>query len=55
MQSKSMMCWWADVLWYRCTAAIAVLLRAQGGHFAAWEQPQLLYEDMMAFVNKLKL
>lgn len=27
----------------------------QGGHFAAWEQPQLLYDDVMAFVDKLKL
>lgn len=27
----------------------------QGGHFAVLEQPQLLYDDLMAFVDKLKL
>jgi hypothetical protein len=27
---------------------------AQGGHFAALEQPQLLFDDLMAFVDKVK-
>jgi hypothetical protein len=39
-------------LLYCCHCRTAVL---QGGHFAAWEQPQLLYEDVMAFVSKIKL
>jgi hypothetical protein len=26
----------------------------QGGHFAALEQPQLLFDDLMAFVDKIK-
>jgi len=27
----------------------------QGGHFAALEQPQLLFDDIIAFADKVKL
>jgi hypothetical protein len=41
------------MLFMRCVYHIVVL--QQGGHFAAWEQPELLYQDVMAFVDNVKL
>lgn len=48
-----------DNLLLHCSCCCRVLLivnpHLQGGHFAAWEQPQLLYDDIIAFVDKLNL